>query len=94
MTTPLTEILSNLSHSAGIAAAAASADGYPEVAGRYLAESDRFQALALDYFAPKTGASAHAPVITAVGDWPGCTGEVRRYPSGSEACDCGEGVAQ
>jgi hypothetical protein len=48
----------------------------------------------LDDFAPKTGASAHAPIVTAEGDWPGCTGEVRRYPSGAEVCDCGEGVTR
>lgn len=87
------EHLTRYSEALGVAAALESMAGRPEVAQRRLAESDRWFELATDMQFPMVG-QGHAPVETAEGDWPGCTGVLRAYPSGMKACDCGDSVIE
>jgi hypothetical protein len=75
------------------ASVAASQFGRPALARDLLARSDAALQAEMDAKFPPVG-QGHDPVPSVDGDWPGCTGVLRAYPSGAKACDCGDAAVE
>jgi hypothetical protein len=66
--------------------------GLPAAGDSLLANANRLHEMAFDLEFPKTTEVGHLPVPD--GEWPGCDGRLRVYPSGNRVCDCGDAVIE